>query len=324
MLPKSALLVALALVAGWSVPAARAQQVPPASGNSSLSLAPSPTAAPPDGPLFDPAPEARPDPSVADARPFRPPAGWFAAASLFLTRPHSVVPGDFWGPAPPEAVPDLGTTISPLATLGYRFTRDNALLVSYRYLASAAEDDTPHTGFLQGHAGLTSHWVDLDYRGCLHGPWLWFTFQWQTGCRLAAIDYDVRSVTHYESGDRHSTFFGAGPHFGIDLNWYLGPTGLGVFGRADLGLAIGRGALDTTTHLHSYGSVVVLGPADFQDHSASTMAPVSGVTEVGLSWTPATQRWLRFEGGLQVFYFSMVESRDFGNGGPFLRCEVGF
>jgi hypothetical protein len=277
--------------------------------------------------LFGPAPEARPDPSAADGRPFRPPPGWFAGAGLFQTHTYSAIALDFLGLGDREGVPNLGTTISPLAALGYRFADGNALLASYRYLGSAAGYDVPavflraHAG---AHAGLTSHWVDLDYRGCLHGPWLWFTFQWQTGCRLAAIDYDVRSVSQDSSGDHHSSFFGAGPHFGTDLSWYLGRTGLGVFGRTDVGVVIGRGALDSTTHLHPGGNVVVFGPPDFQDHGAGTKDPFTLLVECGLSWAPATPRWLRFEGGCQAFFVTLLDGRWFTNAGPFLRCEVGF
>jgi hypothetical protein len=325
MLPKPALLAAVALVGGWCVPA-RAQQAPPGSGDSGLSPAPSPIPAAPDGPLFGSAPPPPPEPSAADARPFRPPPGWFAGAGLFLTRPYSRPFLDFFFGGPGEAVSDLGTTLSPLATLGYRFARDNALLVSYRYFGSAADNDRTYPGsyFLHAHTGLSSNWVDLDYRGCLHGPWLWFTFQWQTGCRLVAVDYAARSATPYSSGKEHTTFFGAGPHFGIDLDWYLGPTGRTRPGRSDLGVVFGRTTKQAATHEYSDGSYVVFGPTDFQTNSAKTQGSLNGLAECGLSWAPATRRWLRFEGGYQVFWFTMTENHLFTNSGPFLRCEVGF
>jgi hypothetical protein len=270
--------------------------------------------------------------AAADGRPFRPPAGWFASADLFLTRQHSSIMGDlFWG-GPVETVPDLGTTLFPQATLGYRFEWGNAFVASYRYLSGSGQsgsgqNDLPNTWFIHGSAGLNSHWVDLDYRGCLHGPWLWFTFQWQTGCRIAAIDYDNRSSYTDQFEEVHWTFFGAGPHFGIDLNWYLGRTGLGTFGRGDLGLEFGSGTRHTTTYIPPNSNVFLVGangPTNFMAYDDSGMRTVANViAECGLSWTPSTQRWLRFEGGLQLFFFA-AESRLFTNTGPFLRCEVGF
>jgi hypothetical protein len=265
---------------------------------------------------------------VVDARPFRPPAGWFVAADLFLARSHSIIPPPlFWGGGPVESVPELGTSLSPQGTFGYRFERGNALLASYRYLSGSGQNDPPSTAVVHGDAGFNSHWVDLDYRGCLHGPWLWMTFQWQTGVRIAAVSYDNRSnwqdrlTVHDEIN-----FFGAGPHFGIDLNWYLGPTGLGVFGRLDGGLVFGHGTQHTTDHFRpsaNYFIVGANGPTDVivSDSSQSTLG--TGFVECGLSFSPSTRRWLRFEGGCREFLFA-AGNRLVSNFGPFLRCEVGF
>jgi hypothetical protein len=265
---------------------------------------------------------------AADGRPFRPPVGWFASADLFLTRPHSTIVDLFGGGL--ETVPDLGTTISPQATLGYRFERGNGFLASYRYLGGSGRKDSLFGDgtFFHGSDGLNSNWVDLDYRGCLHGPWLWFTFRWQTGCRIAIIDYE--NSGHYTDRveDLHTAFFGAGPHFGIDLDWYLGKTGFGTFGRGDGGLAIGRWTQHTATQVLPAANYTVWGPNGpgnfFAYDDTGRRSVLSVLAEGGLSWAPSTQRWLRFEGGLRAFLFSTGTDRWFTNLGPFLRCEVGF
>jgi hypothetical protein len=164
--------------------------------------------------------------------------------------------------------------------------------------------------------------VDLDYRGCLHGPWLWFTFQWQTGCRIAALEYDNRSsYTDLQEND-HITFFGVGPHFGIDLNWYLERTGIGTFGRGDVALEFGHGLEHTTTHFLPTPNTIVVGSSDVASN-AYTLDALNVLAECGLSWTPSTQRWLRVECGIRLFFFGTGD-RGFTNTGPFLRCEVGF
>jgi hypothetical protein len=326
MLPRPAALIALALLSGWGVKA-RAQQVLLDTADSGPAPPPSPFTAPPQNALIEPAPTP-PVTAAAGDRPFRPPAGWFASADLFLASPHSTIMGFPFGGGL-ETVPDLDTTLSPQATLGYRFERGNAFLVSYRYLGGSGQNDhlLSDNTFVHGSAGFNSNWVDLDYCGCLHGPWLWFTFQWQTGLRIAVVDYENGGNYTDRVEDVHTSFFGAGPHFGIDLNWYLGPTGLGIFGRGDVGLEFGRGTQHTATHVLPTANYTVWGPSgqtDFFAYDDSGKRTVLNViAECGLSWTPPTQRWLRFESGLQSFLFSTGE-RWFTNIGPFLRCEVGF
>jgi hypothetical protein len=51
--------------------------------------------------------------------------------------------------------------------------------------------------------------------------------------------------------------------------------------------------------------------------------------EMGLSWSPATQRWMRFEVGYREDMFAWatylwIGVRGFAFPGPFVRFEVGF
>src|SRR5262249_47027434 len=137
----------------------------------------------------------------------------------------------------------------------------NALLVSYRFLGSSGNDLVHSLTYLPPlapnpppdpvEARWRTNWIDLDYRGCLHGPWLHTTFQWQTGVRLAALSFAERRTDPYQGTqtEQKATFFGAGPHFGLDFSHYFGATGLGLFARGDLGIVVGR---TTTENAFTY------------------------------------------------------------------------
>ena len=60
-----------------------------------------------------------------------------------------------------QPVPNLGQTVSPQLTVGYRFERGNALLASYRYLGSSGDNNSPWS---TAHGRLNSHWLRW------HGP----------------------------------------------------------------------------------------------------------------------------------------------------------
>jgi len=114
------------------------------------------------------------------------------------------------------------------------------------------------------------------------------------------------------------SFLGAGPHLGLDLNWYLPATTLGLFGRGDVAYLLGRSTERYQSQFQDGDAVV-----PFQDSHSRTVGQFNVRTELGLSWTPPTQRWLRFETGYQLFDF-LWEGRNYANSGPFLRCEIGF
>ncbi|HYT91410.1 MAG TPA: Lpg1974 family pore-forming outer membrane protein [Gemmataceae bacterium] len=315
MLPRPTSLLALLLLGGWSLLAQAQQFTQSSTSNDPGPLPVAPAALPfPEGPPPTPAFAANPAAlPAADAPPFRPPPGWFVGVEVFLPRPHlsNVDPLNDGS----EPVANLDLTVAPLFTLGYRFERGNALLASYRYLGSSGDGSDL---FSDSHTRLEGHWLDLDYRGCLHGPWLGFTFQWQTGCRIAVVEHALRTgFPGWWISDRLS-FAGAGPHFGVDLNWYFPETTVGLFGRADVALLLGR---STDRYQAQFQGFDV--PLDFRDTTSRTVGMFNARAELGVSWTPPTQRWLRFEAGYQLFDF-LWQGENFANSGPFVRCEIGF
>jgi hypothetical protein len=261
----------------------------------------SPPASAPDILYQEPAPPvADSTPAVAENLwPYRPPPGWFASVEAVLTHPRITEFNLFPEGGDPSI--DLNHTLAPRVTLGYSLAQGNAFLASYRFLGSEVTQRNPldlgSYDYLV-HAGVDSHWLDLDYRGALHGPACGFTIQWQTGVRLASIDF-------YRSYTTTDTFLGAGPHFGIDLSVYLARTGVGLFGRGDIGVLFGGGQKEADTV------------------SAGFLGVLDGRGEVGLSWSLPIQRWVRVEGGYLAQGFTL-SGHGFGFGGPFVRCEIGF
>lgn len=280
-------LVALAAYCGWAVPV-RGQVAATANEGSPLPLLPEDFSVP--------APEP---PSWF---PYRPAPGWFAGVEGALLTTHvSHFGGLFIGDGETEPVNDLGLNVSPRGIFGYHFAGGNALLASYRFLSAAGDSNVPHFA----HASFIYNTLDLDYQGRIHGPWLGFTLQWQTGIRFDSIQYNtVRYFPPpYYSESWAQRFLGGGPHFGLNLAWYAGRTGLNCFARGDLGLLIGS--------THDQGA------------SSSTNALLNARGEVGLGWVLPTHCWMRFEGGYLLDAFTW-SGHNFEISGPFLRYEVGF
>jgi hypothetical protein len=185
---------------------------------------------------------------------------------------------------------DLGWGFSPQAALGYTFARGNALVASYRFLGNEGHFTDPFTGQSFPERAYL-HIADLDYQGVLHGPWCYLTFQWQFGGRFLHLTHDHPG---WDNGSpSHEWFTGGGPHFGLDFAAYLGQTGVGLFARGDGALLFGSGG--------------IVG---------------EGRGEVGLSWSPHTERWMRFEAGYRTDNFAWDYGYTFR--GPFLNYRIGF
>jgi hypothetical protein len=250
-----------------------------------------------DGPLLDQLPPTggesqsqrlQPVSSPEDLWPFRPPPGWFFSLDAFIPRASIHNEPTFLDNL---SSPDLGWGFSPQAALGYVFPRGNALLASYQFL-----DNTGRVTNLQVNQSTSErlylHIVDLDYQGVLHGPWCFLTFQWQIGARYLHLTHDYPDWYYWPMAI-HDAFDGVGPHFGLNFAAYLGQTGVGLFGRGDGALMFGAGG--------------VIG---------------QGRGEVGLSWSPHTDRWMRFEAGYRTDNFAWDHAYTFQ--GPFLNCQIGF
>jgi hypothetical protein len=259
----------------------------------------------PDAPQFaDPAaqPAESAPASIGDRWPLRPP-GAFAGLDLFIPQasihglnsyrsPPGTYPfGGLFMPIPSSSTEDLGWAVSPQISLGYTFDRGNAVVASYRFLGSDGHYTDPYAGQTFAERVFLNI-VDLDYQGVLHGPCCFATFQWDAGVRLLNLIHDHPGWTD-GTGPTHESFFGAGPHFGLNFGLCLGQTGAGVFLRGDVGFQVGSGGW---------------------------VAESRG--EAGVSWVPQRHRWMRFEAGFREDDIAWDYTYRFR--GPFLGCQFGF
>lgn len=302
--------VALVTYCGWAVPVQG--QVAAAANEGS----PAP---------FPPQDSSVPAPEPPCWFPYRPAPGWFAGGEVALLTTHvSHLEPLFFGGSETEPVNDLGLNGSPRGIFGYHFAGGNALLASYRFLSASGDATNPNPA----HASFIYNTLDLDYQGRIHGPWLGFTAQWQTGIRFDDIHYNTAVTEANYRETEAQRFLGAGPHFGLNLAWYAGRTGLNCFARGDLCYLVGSTRVSgTSQYIGPPDSVRYLELLDAGIHSNPPSSSVDRLlearAEIGLGWVLPTSRWMRVEGGYLIDDFIWSE-HIFTNFGPFLRYEVGF
>ena len=209
--------------------------------------------------------------------------------------------------------------------------------MSYRFLVSdGLERGQSDADGLLIHGRLRSRLdmnvIDLDYahREYALGP-AW-DMKWRVGVRLANVFFDSRSAVHFsvpaagfsmfEDQRTSNSFFGAGPHVGLDLSRRLGTSGLAVFTRTEGALVVGR-INQAFEDVFFFDDGFALGGAHSQ-HGTQAV-PLLNV-QAGLSWTPAGYSWLRLSTGYQYehwWYLGQVgNSRaELWDQGVFFRAE---
>jgi hypothetical protein len=279
---------------------------------------------PPPGPLDRPAPLPQPEPIFTQERPpppseplpFVQPRGWFvtleAAATLPRVAPNFLLDASYY-------YNNLDWTVAPRGTLGYCFEHGGSLLFSYRSLASQASTGDDSFGLAQ-RARLDANWFDLTYLSRQCGVWEGLRAQWELGVRSAYLFNDVTS--RWAGGEldhEHRTFAGAGPHAGATLAWWVRDSGFSLFTRFDLALLAG----DTHARREAFSDTPSAGPLSWSDSARTEHWILDARFEAGLGYVVPTERWLRFDVGYQAEAFTW-QHLTFSDGGPFLRCTLGF
>jgi hypothetical protein len=264
---------------------------------------------------FETAPAPQPA-LLPEVMPFVQPSGWFvtleAAATMPRVAPNFLLDDNHY-------YNDLNWTVAPRGSIGYCFEHGGALLFSYRELASSADTGDGSLGLGQ-RTRLDANWFDLTYLSRPYCVWEGLRVQWEAGLRGAYLFNDVNSQWGGSESDHlHRTFSGAGAHAGATLAWWFRDTGVSLFTRLDL--AVLAGETHTRRDSFSAGPDGTMLPWSNDQHTDHGVLDTR--FEVGLGYVVPAQRWLRFDVGYQAEAFTW-QYLTFSDGGPFLRCTLGF
>jgi hypothetical protein len=287
---------------------------------------------PPDEPrsLFQEAP-ARPPYACADLeRPYFqrddlldppqfPPPGWFAAVDGTLVVPHvknrvSVPVPNAAGGFDTVRLPgaDLDWTVAPRLALGYRLpSAFGEFALGYRFLNSEGTGDFVGVdGPAALKSRLTINQIDFDYISREFSLWPHCDLKWWAGLRWANVYFDSRAdepidLAVFGSGvlERRTTnsWWGIGPHVGVEVARRLERTGLSLFARLDGSTQLGRirqGGFEVFTSLSPNGL-----PLTAQAHSSASQDVPILTAETGLTWQPRGYQDVHFFLGYQYQYW---------------------
>ena len=232
-----------------------------------------PTMLPPPAqpPANVPGPYFRPDPLLDPAE--LPPLGCYATAEATLLVPHIRYWSKIRGPVTLSngttdtvSVPGahLDPTVSPALLFGYRLPAGfGEFEAGYRGFSTSGSQSLPGPdGPSNVHSRLDMNMADFGYASSEFSLWPWLDMRWHIGGRFADLYADSRQTTAFApaaagSGvtDRHvvDRFYGFGPHFGLELAYFLHDRDLALMGRVDGSFLFGR--------IHqSFGETTTPGP----------------------------------------------------------------
>jgi hypothetical protein len=182
----------------------------------------------------------------------------------------------------------------PRVELGYRLGQAyGEFLISYRGLNSSGSGTLPNFDAAGNPAALKSRLslnvIDFDYASREHslGP-LW-DMKWRAGIRVANVYFDSSAGTDLVSQHETNNFWGAGPHFALDLKRRLGDTGFSVGGQVDGGGVLGKIKQSYTEVDAGIGSGSIR-------VNQNEPAPVLTI-RLGLDWSPPELPNLRLSTG---------------------------
>ncbi len=320
-------LLALAILGGALPTATTSAQAPaPSSDQKSGQTAPAfdPLPGfphPPDAPpsLMKPAPTAQygcadqPEPYFVHDPLLDPPdypqPGWFFDAEVGAAGPHIKGVQTNAG-APPGTIPNviflpaagLDWTVAPRLQAGYRLpSAFGEFALSYRGLGT---DGTDTTAGLDGPAALRTRLdfsqIDADYLSREFSLLPYWDMKWHFGVRLAYLYYDSQADEPTALAAAGSTVFeqrftnsywGIGPHAGVELQRKISGTGLSFVGSIDGATLLGRirqGFFEDTT----------LGGSLADHYSGSQDVPIVNF-QAGVAWKPSqypqTQLFVGYE-----------------------------
>jgi hypothetical protein len=318
---------------------------------------------PPDEPrsLFQEAPPRPPYACAELERPYferdplldppqLPSPGWFATVDAVLGVPHvknfvSVPVTNPAGNIDTVRLPSapLDWTVSPRFAAGYRLpSAFGEVALAYRFLTSegAGEFAGPNGPALL-KSRLTINQVELNYYSREFSLWPHWDMKWGAGLRLVYVYFDSRADQPFDFAAATSGVFeqrtsnswwGLGPHVGVELERRVEGTGLAFFTRVDGGTHLGRirqGGFEVFTTPGPDGRPLT---AEARN-SGSQDVPILTV-EAGVRWQPRNWTYQDFHVflGYQYEYWWNVgrlsttpDSRgELSDQGILLRAEFNF
>jgi hypothetical protein len=220
------------------------------------------------------------------------PPGWVADLELPIVAPHvrnNLVDTLTFGPRTdtihlPTA--NQGWTVSPRFEVGYRLPQAAGdLLVSYRFLTSSGSGTLPgfdtfgNPGLL--HSSLALNVLDLDYarhESSLGPDW---DMRWSAGVRFADVFFNSSATSATLAQGESNSYFGVGPHAGLELQRWVGAAGVALFVRADGAMLFGQ--------VRQRFSETVPGPAGvilIDDRPTHTQPVPYLALQAGVVWRP--------------------------------------
>jgi hypothetical protein len=226
------------------------------------------------------------------------PPGWVADLELPIIAAHlrnNLVDTVTLGPRTDSIhlpTAKLDWTVAPRFEVGYRLPEAAGdLLVSYRFLTTTGTDTLP--GFdAAGNPGLLRsrlilNVLDFDYahhESALGADW---DMKWCVGVRFADVFFDSSAVSATLSQGESNTFYGVGPHAGLEVQRHVGVAGLALFARADGSMVFGQ--------VRQRFSETVAGPVGLMtvDDRPSHTQPVPYLAlQTGVVWRPPQEQRL--------------------------------
>jgi hypothetical protein len=218
--------------------------------------------------------------------------------------------------------------ISPRIELGYRFAQGyGELLLCYHSLVSDGRSiltDFDPTSNAELRSRLNVDVLDLDYavQEFALGPF--WNMKWQAGVRYADIFFDSWAEGAIFAQRTSNHFFGAGPHFALNLRRSLPAAGLSLYARVEGAAPIGRVKQGYEETFFLLFDGVELGGATRQ---SGTEVALTVHVQAGLAWAPTWRdRCLRLSTGYDLEQWYNVgqvhDSRaELTAQGLFFRCE---
>lgn len=264
--------------------------------------------------------------------------GWFGRVDVGILKPHLVNELRQTVTFPDGSSTTVGVnparldwTVSPRFEVGYRLPSGfGGISLAYRFLTSQGSEAVLGG---DGPATLTSrldvNLADLDWVSNEYTPWPLWGMRWHFGLRYLSTYFDSRADEPFDEAAAGSgifalrttdSFWGLGPHGGLDVWRRLGPGGWAFFGSFDLSDTWGR----VRQNFFASSTASAAGPPQTGVNSLSTSDSVPALTaRLGLQYHPLAYPNLQLFAGYQLDYWWNTGRADtFGTFGYFFDSGV--